>query len=276
MAVRNQARSTLRATAKAAGFAVLLSLVAGADQPTPSPTPLASPVATPQPAGKPAPLPVPPPLSLSECQSILADAMKRIPASGSAAEDPTAQRMLRSVENYLKFRDDLHTSLANYTWKTLKSAKVENKPGEVDRDTFTFDPAVPYISALGFKVSDGDVWLHRVLIYDENKHLRDVHSFENPRLLQQLLPRLEVFHLWRRSTISKIEVEYSRANPGPTEPRVVVLGGMTIEREYIKTAIYHLSAASEALNHHDSKSARESVTYAQREIQSYIGRRQQE
>lgn len=276
MAFSASRRHPLAAAVLTACFGVVLALLAGADAPTPTPTPLGG-VTLQGPVVKSVPLPIPPPLSLSECQNILTSAIAQVPDPPAQSGDPVAaQRMVRSVENYLKFRDDLHTSLANYQWQMLKSAKVENNPGEVDRDTFTFNPPVRLISALGFEAVGGDVWLHRVLIYDENGLLRDTHTFDQPRLLQQLLPRREVFHLWRRSTISKIVVEYSAANPGPLEPRVVVLGGMTEEREYIKTAIYHLSAANESLAHHDWKSSRASVVDARREIQAYVERRQAE
>lgn len=235
---------------------------------TPRPTPAATAAPAPQ---RPVPMPVAPPLSLSDCQAILSDAAQVV-----GTDPTTAERMIASVENYLKFRDDLHTSLASYQWPRLRSAKVENDPGTVDRDTFRFDPPVERISALGFEAEGGDVWLHTVRVYDENNALRDTHRFDKPRLLQQMLPRREVFHLWRRTTISRIEVEYSSANPGPQHPRVSVLGGTTAEREYIKTAIYHLGTAADAVRQGKAPVAGQALTAAQREISAYITRRQRD
>jgi hypothetical protein len=228
--------------------------------------------------GLPTPVPFLPPLSLRDCLVLTDRVIAYLPKTNDPEAQPTApldslRRMIVSNYNYLTFRDDLHTSLANYVWVVLDDAKVENKPGAFDTDTFSFVPPVTRISALSFETEDADAFLHKIRVYDEDGKLRQSFVLDPPKRLQQYLPRREVFHLWRRTTVSRIEVEYARATPD-TSPKVIIRGGITEQKEFIKTAIYMLGESLEAIKRHEWEKARLDLQEAQKNINDYMRKNQ--
>lgn len=214
----------------------------------------ATPTATPTTA-PPATRPYFPPLSLVECIDQIREVRGKIPTETlPIAEVPSTgdriARRIQSIFNYLKFRDDLHSSLADYQWAFLGDHKVQNDPGQSDQDTLIFDPSQRRISALSLSVSNGDIHIYRLRVVDEFGKLRQEWDFgKRPVLLRNLLPRREVFHLWTRTTISRIEIEYAVANPARTTdvPRVSFFGGRTDRVEHIKTAMRHLQEAEQSI-----------------------------
>ncbi len=233
---------------------------------------------------QPAPTPKPtrvfflPPLSLNECLSMIDRIEKALPKE--ANPDPesmqyspeTLRRMVRSCYNYLNYRDDLHSSLSDYRWIWLNSGTVESTGQSPDKDLFVFDPPIERISALSLETRRGDTYIHQIRVFDEKDKLRDswVYS-ESPRLLRHSLPRRQVYHLWRRTTISLIEIEYSRAMVGEDyRPLVIIYGGITDDREYIKTAIYYLDLAARDVTAQKWPQAREDLLEAREKIEEYL------
>lgn len=232
-----------------------------------------------------------PPLSLVECLDQLRAIQRLIPPETvptAQAEEHSALiiRRVQSIFNYLKFRDDLHTSLADYQWVPLGEEKVQNDPQMADADVFTYDPPVTRISALSLSVTGGDVYIHKLRVIDEKDRLRQEWDHtKRPVFLRSLLPRREVFHLWTRTTISRIEVSYSRATNVPTDsfPRVTIFGGITEKTEHIKTAMRHLQevelavrqtvanhAAEQAVEPAEWQDARFHLRKADEEIREYL------
>lgn len=204
-----------------------------------------------------------PPLSLDEALSQLRQAQLLLASAGSAAPDDVPQT-IGSVINYLSFRDDLHTSLANYTWQALGNAKVENSTR--DRDELSFEPPVKRVSALTFEAVGGDLMVQRLRVYDEFDRLRDEFDYEaEPRVVRSDLPRRQVFHLWRRTTIKRVEWEASRLSTNEQSglsPRLILLGGTTDRPEHVKTAIFQLTLAQTALQEKNKKAAAEGLARA--------------
>lgn len=207
------------------------------------------------PAPTPAPISFRPPLSLNECLQLIDTMVNALPETnsdeGPLDSVPSASiiRMIDVLYSYLNFRDDLHTSLAHYEWMRLGETRVAD-PGEAaDRDALHFDAPVRNISALSLAVDRGDVYLHGLWVYDESGHERQQFLFDPPRRLRHSLPRMEVFHLWRRTEISRIEMKYSRAEDMDRSPKVFVRGGVTNRREFIKTALYNLKKEAEPAIH---------------------------
>ena len=255
-------------------------------QPTPLPTlarteaPPAAPfVEDPASNPRPTPTPVPflAPLSLRKSLELLERVESLLPTGDAAARGlpPDApvyslQRMILSVYNYMEFRDDLHTSLADYQWVLLGRGEVNNSAGETASAIYRFNPPVEYISALSFEVGDADAFLHRVVVYDEAGQVRETFVRKPAILLQHSLPRREVFHIWRRTTISRVEMEFSRANVGGKAPVVVMRGGITQKPEYIKTAMYWLRIARTSLDENNVPAARQALTESRRNIERYL------
>jgi hypothetical protein len=247
----------------------------------PGATPTATPTAPPPPnAPTPRPLEFRPPLNIDECLALIERAAAQLPPAG--ATDPALPvesivAMINSAFQYLNLRDDLHTSLAHYRWIRLASGRVDNEPGRIDRDVYTFEVPVRRISAICLEVETGDVLLHGIDVYDENNQRRQQFEFAEPKRLRHLLPRRDVFHLWRRTTISRIEIRYSRhetAVSGPA-PRVHVLGGVTSQQEFIKTALYSLQVeAIPAIREGRYGAAREALATAAERIRDFQRQKQ--
>lgn len=210
-----------------------------------------APEAAPEPEPEPEPLTFRPPLSLNECLQLIDQIMANIPEenSGSGAlphvPTPSILRMIDSCYGYLNIRDDLHTSLAHYQWMRIGETRVADPGEERDRDVLHFDTPVRNISALSLHVDRGDVLLHGMWVYDEEGMERQQFYFNPPKRLRHSLPRMEVFHLWTRTQISRIEIEYTRAEEMNRSPKVFISGGVTNRREYIKTALYNLKKEAE-------------------------------
>jgi len=288
MAMMSQHTNCLRkgcrwAALWAVGISLSFGLWARADEPAATPTP--SPTASPTPTAAATPLPplnFIPPLSLAECQDLMSRAETLIPNNPQAAPDAawvaSLQSMVETSANYLRFRSDLHTSLSQYRWVELTGGRVENNPGGVDRDEKVFDPPVEGVSAFSLEARNGDVYLHRLVVFDEKQEKRQEFDFsKEPDLLRHAIPRRDVYHLYRRSTISRIEMEYSTVKPRePGSPRVVVavFAGMTTRSrpEFVKTAIWHLQEARKAIAARDWPRAKTEMSAANNRLSEYIRR----
>lgn len=253
-----------------------INLPVSADDTASSPV-LARPAPAPVGAPKPTPITYLPPVSLSETLSLISRAEHALPPPGTPAlpadraDIASLKRMLTSCINYLTYRDDLHTSLSDYEWVEMNTAKVQHQPGKHDADVMTFTPPVQEISAISLGVERGDVSVFHVVVYDEKSNKRQLFEFkDDPKLLRHLLPRREVFHLWKRTTISRIDIEYARADLGSDiQPKVIVFGGITEKREYIKTALFELKRTLEKIDSAQWDDARESLLDAARNINDY-------
>ncbi len=221
------------------------------EEPTPTPEPTPEPTPTPTPT--PTPVPYLPPLSLGECHELIERVLSYVPTVDDGSLPPDIHldslvRMVTSSYNYLNFRDDLHTSLIHYNWTELGEVRVDRTEG-IDSGTLRFDPPSPRVSAISIDVRRGDIWLHRMRVYDEREELR--HEFDytvTPRLIRHSLPRRQVFHLWRRADVARIDTEFSRANPNlGTSPIVTLTAGTTNRPEHVKMALFHLNEARNEL-----------------------------
>lgn len=230
------------------------------------------------PPAKSAPLRRLPPLSLNDCIDIVNRALDGVqippdaPAEELARHSNDLVQLIGTAYNYLNFRDDLHTSLANYQWVELGRVGIDNSDSKTDNDVVAFEVPMERISALSLEAVDGDCRIHYLAVYDEKGQLRDEYNFrKEPRLLRHSLPRREVFHLWRRTTISRIVVENSRIGPRKeSKPKLRILGGITERRELIKTALYHLSRARDSARNHDWQTTREALLNAKEKILDQI------
>ncbi|MBI1289796.1 hypothetical protein GC173_00940 [bacterium] len=273
----------LLAMALCASVTLLASVPAEEPVPTATPAPTPSPTATVTPAPTTAaPVRFIPPLSIAECQDLMRRAEKLIPPDGAPSPDPTwvagLQSMVETCGNYLNFRSDLHTSLSQYRWIELGGGRVENNPGGVDKDAKTFDPPIEGISAISLEARSADVYLHRLVVFDEKNRKRQDFDFStNPQLLRHALPRRDVYHLWRRSTVSRIEMEYSTVKerePGEPRARVAVFAGITNRSrpEFVKTTIWHLHVAREEIGKRDWAKARMELIQANEVLDEYVRR----
>ena len=237
----------------------------------PSPTPLP----TPAPIPTPAPFEVLPPFSLSDCSILIDQALQALPRSDGDLKpynEESIGLLLRTITNYLKMRDEMHSTLVNYTWESIARGQVSD--GLIDNEEFTWEgDRIPRnVSALSFEVQRGDAYLHFLRVIDPEGN--EIATFDRlrraPRLIRHSLPRREVFHLWRPTSIGTIELAYSQANPGRDRaPKVFIHAGHTDEPEYGKSAIYFITRAEQRARARNISLARTDLVRAQQEIRSY-------
>lgn len=231
------------------------------------------PTATATPAPPLGPIAFVPPLSVNDCVGLLeklnAELAKAPARYDTKRIDDSVPRLLQSVYNYLKFRDELLSSLTGYEWVPLGRGKVDREGA--DRDEFVFNPPIPHISVLQFEAENGDVILSEVLVTDENGHA--VSGFrqhpERPWRIMSGMPRREVYHLWRRTEIAKIELRYAPAKPGETSPRISIFGARTNRREYSKMAMHDIDEALKALERGDEADFKAKVQSAFRNVRNH-------
>lgn len=215
------------------------------------------------------------PFSLNDCQNLLNRALEIIPRSEEELERFDREsylQMLNAVADYLKDRDDLHSSLVGYQWERLRS-RVVREP-IIQNASFTFErpDEARAVNAISFSVYDEDAILHGWAVYDKEDKLIDRKQFgEGEKVtLRHSLPRQVVYHLWQPTDIGRIEVAVSRANPQRERiPVLEVRAGRTNQPEHGKSAIWFITQAISDVENERFESAREDLIAAQREIRLY-------
>jgi hypothetical protein len=219
------------------------------------------------------------PFSLNDCLNLLAAANTALPEGEDALKQVDRDsylRLLESVSNYLKERDDLHASLVAYKWEVVERARV--RTGLIDSIEFPFQgenvqPGVTVprnITAISFQVERGDALLHNMKVYDTDGKL--VAEFRNPEavVLRHSLPKREFFFLWQPTDIGRITLAVSKATPEKeVNPRLSVLAGRTNKPEHGKSAIWLIDGAHADVRAGKVEEAREKIRRAQKELRLF-------
>jgi len=205
-----------------------------------------------------------PPLSVEDCITLSQRLVRHLENTPDRVKpgsiDPSVFRLVDSVRAYLRSRDEQYSPPLDYEWTFLSRGRVSRDGPDVD--VFEFPEPIDRVSVLGFEADDGDIVIHQLQIFDENGTvIAGYRGEENKRwLVQAYYPRRDLFHLWRRATISKIEVRYESANPeAPLDPRLLINVGKSNMREYGKMAIFHAGEANEALARGEVSTARQEL-----------------
>ncbi len=217
------------------------------------------------------------PLSLKETLSLVRESITWIPAETEISDETTLElsRTIQSCTEYLKFRNDLHTSLADYEWYHLGDDKVQNNPGNYDEDTFYWDPPVKNLNAISLNSLYGDVYIDMVKVFDDQGSVKFSFSDPNPKVLRNLLPRREVFHLWSSTDVQEIRIRYRKVKADPNlTPKVILRGGVAHRPEYIKTAIWNLTNSQGRIREKNWVEARVELQSAASNISDYLRFRQ--
>lgn len=205
-----------------------------------------------------------PPLSVEDCVTLSARLTRHLDGAPDKVNpksiDPSVLRMVDSLRAYLRSRDEQYSSPLDYDWEFISKGRVARTGPDVD--VFEFPESLDRVSVLGFEAEDGDIVLHEVKVYDDKGAIiAGFRSGQDTRwLIQAYYPRRDLFHLWRRATISKIEVRYESADPAAqSDPRLLINVGKSNLREYGKMAIFHAGEAKAALEIGDVDSARKAL-----------------
>ncbi len=212
-----------------------------------------------------------PPLSLDDSARLLAAAVRHLQDAPDKVDpeevDPSVVRLVESVRDYIVSRDELHTSPGDYEWILVDKGRVSR--GSSDRDSFDFPSPITRVSVLGFEAERGDVLIREVVVVDDRG--REVTGFraepDTPWVVEARFPRRDLFHLWRRTTVSRIDIKYEAA-PGDqskSDPRLHILVGRSETREYGKSAVFSCSQARMALLAGDVARARAMLLDAHRD-----------
>lgn len=218
------------------------------------------------------------PFSTSDCLTILEEVLAALPQNESEAQKYSTRSLLKGVEttnNYLKQRDELHSTLVGYRWQEVGSMVVNKATYELRRAEWDALTQPQAITALSFEARDGDVMITSLSVFnDANERVANFNFSEtSPVILRHSLPRREVFHLWRKTRLARVEITAAlapgRAGVDQGIGRVVIHGGSTNRPEYAKSAIYFLTLTEEDLRSSDPHSGRKDLARAIDELREY-------
>jgi hypothetical protein len=178
----------------------------------------------------PLPLPDPPfryesPFSLQDCITILRSVIAGMPVDNGAVmpqfDRSSLRRAIDVVTNYLKARDDIHYNLVDYRWERVGIDSVTSALIQPLQFTWAKGTMPERVDAFSLEAMRGDVYLHSMMVYDETGERVADYKFDGQQVmrLRHSLPRREVFHLWRPTTVSRVELAVSRFNPRPRSTR---------------------------------------------------------
>lgn len=219
------------------------------------------------------------PYSLNDCLNLLAFAASVLPEGENALQRidrDSYLRLLESVSNYLKERDDLHASLVGYRWETIERARVRTGVIESLDLPFAGPDAPPGttipkgVTALSFIVERGDVLFHNMKIYDAEDKLIAEFRREQALVLRHSLPKREFFFLWQPTDVGRITLAVSKATPADeVHPRILILAGRTNRPEHGKSAIWFLDGAHADIRAGRPDEARAKIRRAQLDLRLF-------
>jgi hypothetical protein len=216
------------------------------------------------------------PFSLSDCIGILRAVLGGISVEDDAAvlhyEETSLRRALDSISNYLRARDDLHYNLVDYRWERVGIDTATSALIQPVRFTWAQSAMPQGVDAFSLEALRGDVYLHSMMIYDEKEEQVADFKFEGARLmrLRHSLPRREVFHLWRPTNVSRVDLAVSRFDPAAEEyPQIQLHAGRTSKPEHGKATIFFLTRADQEFASRRLLQAREDLQHALREMIAY-------
>lgn len=216
------------------------------------------------------------PFSLPDCITILRAIIAGIRVEDGAAftrfEPASLRRGIEVVSNYLRARDDLHYNLVDYRWERVGTDSVTSALIQQLRFTWEDSSMPTRVDALSLEALRGDVYLHSMMIYDDQGELAADYKFDDTRLmrLRHSLPRREVFHLWSPTAISRVDLALSRFDPLESVfPQVNLHVGRTNRPEHGKATIYYLSRAEQRFTAEDLAGVRQELQHALAEMIAY-------
>ncbi len=228
---------------------------------------------TPTPNPTPAPIAYKAPFSLSDCMDLLDLAIDELPVTAEEQKPYNQESMLHMLEaisDYLKGRDDLHSTLIGYKWDRI--ARVPITTGLIDDKSFIWSGRdIPKnVTALSFEVERGDVYLHNLEVYDENDELVAPFAKDQQVILRHSIPRRYVFHLYLPTNIKSIKMACSQVNPADNRtPQLSIHAGRTRQAEHGKAAIHYIWKAELDIAAQNPSQARMKLMLSQDEIREY-------
>ncbi len=216
------------------------------------------------------------PFSLPDCIGILRSMLGGMPVEDDLIvpryDVVSLRRALDSISTYLRARDDLHYNLVDYRWERVGIDAVTS--ALIQSVSFSWpENAMPRrVDAFSLEALRGDVYLHSMMVYDENGEQVADFKFEGTRLmrLRHSLPRREVFHLWRPTDIGRVDLAVSRFDPAAADyPQIQLHAGRTSKPEHGKATIFFLTRADQELLSNRLVEARQDLQHALREMIAY-------
>jgi hypothetical protein len=222
------------------------------------------------------PFPYESPFSLSDCIGILRAVLNGMPVEDDLIvlryDVGSLRRALDSISNYLRARDDLHYNLVDYRWERVGIDTATSALIQPVSFAWPENLMPRRIDAFSLEALRGDVYLHSMMVYDAKGEQVADFKFEGTRLmrLRHSLPRREVFHLWRPTDVSRVDLAVSRFDPSAEDfPQIQLHAGRTSKPEHGKATIFFLTRADQELLSNRLVEARQDLQHALREMIAY-------
>lgn len=209
-----------------------------------------------------------PPLSLSEAIFQMEETGLYLAESGSEVSESSIaaiRQRLDGVMRYIRRVDDANPTLPYYQWHLVGKSKVE--PERTEKDEMVPLNPMERVSAIGVRVTRGDVWIDQIRIYDVDG---SVTEFNLKKMIPGDSPRREVCLLDTEATLKKVEIIYRQVSrKGKKDPRVRVEAGISTFPEYGRESVHLLMLASEEIRVADARDADEHLRAAVKSLIAY-------
>jgi hypothetical protein len=188
------------------------------------------------------PFDIVPPLSVYESRLMLRNAQVQLHENSSetfAARAPRVDFMLESVAHYIRWIDEIHTTLPYYSWRDLADVKIRLATWR----SYAFRPPtlVRGVTAIALRAHHSDVEIQQIAVIDRD---RRQWQFTQPIALRGDQPRSEICFLPLPTEIVEIRVRCRQAESDEEHrPRLFIQTGVCARPETAKQAVYHIRRA---------------------------------
>ncbi|MDX1973126.1 MAG: hypothetical protein SFY68_11405 [Candidatus Sumerlaeia bacterium] len=211
----------------------------------------------------------PTPYSLSDCINIVERTTQALEQSSQIRSDLDPKKVdevISQVVEYLRGRDDLHSTLLDYSWEPLDQIRIQQP--QVRREWPNSMDRPKEVTAVSFEVLEADVVLSDLEIRDIDDKVIGPYSGEV--VLRHSLPRRYVYHLYYPTEIKSIQFSVRKERPEQRQTPVIVMNAGRADRlEHGKYALFHLIRAQSEVQEGKIEKAAATLRIAQREIEKF-------
>lgn len=210
------------------------------------------------------------PYSIRDCIDIVdraTEMLRTTQGSLGGVEVASIYNALDAVVDYLEERDDLQSTLSDYSWEEIGRDQVRINSEE--KSFIWRENEIPKdVTAISFEVERADVVLKSVKVFDDQNQL--VGPYSKEVTLRHSLPRRYVYHLYQPTNIQTLRFEATQVNPEANRtPQIILRAGRAEKIEHGKLGIYYILLAENQLREANKPVALETLAKAREEIRLY-------
>lgn len=209
-----------------------------------------------------------PPLSLDDALSMMSSTVRELsaaPLQPSPARNASLARRILSVQAYIQSVDRAHPTLPYYQWQFIGKEKVSDRG--LDTDEFLPTRPIGRVTAIGFWVTRGDVFIEKVRVIGTTGL---TFEFDLKKVVHSTSPRRHVCFLETEVELKNVTISYRTVRKtGYKAPRLNLEVGISSLPEHAKQSSYELGLARAQLDRGNNGEAEKHVRRAIESLVAY-------